>query len=101
MMSQKAGTPSYQFFAAGFSLMVFAGFVWLCDVHGYGCPPLKTLGENALAIYVLHGFTDSWLKTYVARDAAAMMVVATLLVQLAILYVIARLLQYKRWFIRL
>ena len=101
MMSQKAGTPSYQFFAAGFSLMVFAGFVWLCDVHGYGCPPLKTLGENALAIYVLHGFTDSWLKTYGARDAAAMMVVATLLVQLAILYVIARLLQYKRWFIRL
>lgn len=101
MMSQKAGTPSYQFFAAGFSLMVFVGFVWLCDVRGYGCPPLKALGQNALAVYILHGFTDSWLKTYVARDAAAMMVVAALLMQLAILYVIARLLQYKRWFIRL
>jgi hypothetical protein len=101
MMSQKAGTPSYQFFAAGFSLMVFAGFVWLCDVRGYGCPPLRALGQNALAIYVLHGFTDSWIKTYVARDAAAMMVVATLLVQLAILYSVARWLQYKRWFIRL
>jgi fucose 4-O-acetylase-like acetyltransferase len=78
--------------------MVFVGFVWLCDVRGYGCSPLKALGQNALAIYVLHGFTDSWLKTYVARDAAAMMVVAALLMQLAILYVIARLLQYKRWF---
>lgn len=101
MMSQKAGTPSYQFFAAGFSLMVFAGFVWLCDVRNYGCPPLKTLGQNALVVYVLHGFIDSWIKTYVARDADAMQVVATLLVQIAILYAVARWLQYKRWFIRL
>ena len=83
------------------SLMVFVGFVWLYDVRGYGCPPLRTLGQNALAIYVLHGFTDSLIKTYLARDAAAMMVIATLLVQLAILYLIARLLQYKRWLIRL
>lgn len=101
MMSQKAGTPSYQFFAAGFSLMVFAGFVWLCDVRNYGCPPLKTLGQNALVVYVLHGFIDSWIKTYVARDADAMQVVAALLVQIAILYAVARWLQYKRWFIRL
>lgn len=101
MMSQKAGTPSYQFFAAGFSLMVFACFVWICDVRGFGCSPLMALGQNALAVYVLHGFTDSWLKIYVARDAAVMMVVAALLVQLAMLYGVARLLQYKRWFIRL
>jgi len=101
MMSQKAGTPSYQFFAAGFSLMVFAGFVWLCDVRNYGCPPLKTLGQNALVVYVLHGFIDSWIKTYVARDADAMQVVAALVVQIAILYAVARWLQYKRWFIRL
>lgn len=53
MMSQRAGTLSYLTFSAGFSLLVFAIFVWLADVKGIRIGVFRTLGVNALAGYIL------------------------------------------------
>ena len=52
-MSQRAGSVSYQTFAAGFSLATLAVFVLVCDLGRARSHVLQTLGENALAMYGL------------------------------------------------
>jgi len=53
-MSQRAGSASYLVFAAGFAMVVYAGFVWVCDVKGRSLAFFGILGSNALAGYLLH-----------------------------------------------
>jgi predicted acyltransferase len=53
-MSQRAGSVSYQLFAAGFSLAVYAVFVWWSDVRGRSLTVFTDLGTNALLAYFVH-----------------------------------------------
>ena len=68
-MSQRAGSVSYQTFAAGFSPAVYAAFVLACDVGGFRLGLFRTFGRNALAAYLLHPMVASAVKPYLPEDA--------------------------------
>jgi len=53
-MSQRAGSVPYLLFSAGFSLAVYAGFVWWSDRRGGRLAVFTDLGQNALAAYLIH-----------------------------------------------
>ncbi len=104
-MSQKTGALSYQVFSAGFSLAVYALFVVACDLRGLKLGVFRTLGGNALAGYILHGFIMLVLKHESLGwfPKTASMLVACLGCALAfgIAWGILRLLEWKGWYLRL
>jgi predicted acyltransferase len=83
-MSQRAGSGSYLLFSAGFSLAVYAGFVWWSDRRGGRLGLFSDLGQNALAAYLIHmlimgplsdaGSKDSPLWYAVALSSAGFLV---------------------------
>jgi predicted acyltransferase len=70
-LSQRAGSLSYQTFAAGFSLATLAAFVLACDWGGLRSRVLQTLGGNALAAYLIHYVVSRPLKLWSPKDAPA------------------------------
>jgi predicted acyltransferase len=68
-MSQRSGSASYQAFAAGFSLAVYALFVALCDGARLTIGVFRTFGTNALAAYVLHSMVAQAVRPYVPSDS--------------------------------
>jgi fucose 4-O-acetylase-like acetyltransferase len=71
MMSQQAGTLSYQVFAAGFSMAVLWLAYLLCDRLGWSWSLLRTLGTNALAGYVLHMLVADAIGRFMPYDVPA------------------------------
>lgn len=69
MMSQKAGSTSYQFFGAGFSLLVYAAFVVISDLARIRLGVFRTLGTNALAAYILGGMVERAVKPFFPSDS--------------------------------
>ena len=109
-MSQRAGSLSYLTFAAGFSLAVYAGFVWLCDLHHKKLALFTILGANALAAYLVHAWVDvpfSWLRDTPRLDEYARFPLALLLALLLTAGFIATstflvwCLNRRGWFLRL
>ncbi len=80
MMSQRAGTLSYQIFSAGLSLAIFVLFCIACDRGRFQLPFFRTFGTNALAAYVLHGLVARAVQPFIPRDAPVWYVMAGLLV---------------------
>jgi predicted acyltransferase len=68
-MSQRAGSLSYLVFAAGFSLVVMALFVILCDLGSLRLTLFDDLGRNAFGAYVLHLIVLSTWEDFGPRDA--------------------------------
>src|SRR5262249_41656161 len=70
-MSQRAGSVSYLTFGAGFSLATLPAFVLICDLGRLRSRILQTLGENALAAYLLHYVVGRPIKLFSPKDAPA------------------------------
>ena len=68
-MSQKAGSVSYLLFASGFSLVAYAFFVFWTDRRGCVWSVFSTLGQNALAAYLIHMVVLGFLGHVAPRDA--------------------------------
>lgn len=68
-MSQRAASASYLLFAAGLAMPLFAAFVWWCDRHGGRLRLFDTLGQNALAAYLIHMLVLSALDPLSPKDA--------------------------------
>jgi predicted acyltransferase len=100
MMSQRAGSLSYTTFAGGLSLFLFAGFVWLCDVRGWSWRVCGALGANSLAAYMLHDVAAKLVGPWLQRDSSPFAVVAGWLIFAGLVYGCCRLLQWKRWYLR-
>jgi hypothetical protein len=100
-MSQRAGSVSYLVFGAGFSLVVYAAFVWLCDRHYFGLGLWRTLGQNALAAYIIHDLADNAIKPLVPKDAPGWYVLAMFGVFFAVCYIMLRYLEKHRLYLRL
>lgn len=96
MMSQRAGTLSYQTFAAGFALLVFLAFRYCCDVLGWQNSVFQAFGTNALAVYVVHGFIDSWVGMLLTKNSSPGLVLSGLLAYFVILFGIARWMQWRQ-----
>jgi predicted acyltransferase len=99
-MSQRTGSVSYQVFAAGFSLAVYALFVLACDVGSLCVGLFRTFGTNALAAYVLHGLVAGAVKPWVPKDAPGWYVAAGFLVYFAVSYGLVRGLETQKVYIK-
>jgi hypothetical protein len=68
-MSQRAGSISYVGFGGGFSLVVYALFLLVCDFGKLELGVFRTLGVNALAGYILHSLVDNAVSPFVPKDS--------------------------------
>jgi len=100
-MSQRTGSASYQTFAAGFSLAVYALFVFFCDRGGLQIGLFRTFGQNPLAAYILHPMVASAVKPYVPGDSPLWYIAAGFLLYFVICYVMVRYLEKNNLFLRL
>ncbi|MGA7498140.1 MAG: hypothetical protein WBX00_15540 [Isosphaeraceae bacterium] len=100
-MSQRTGSVSYQTFAAGFSLAVYALFVLLCDLGSLRVGVFRTFGQNALAAYIVHPMVADAVKPYMPGDSPLWYVAAGFLFYFAICYLLIRYLEKNAIFLRL
>ncbi len=100
MMSQKAGSISYQIFAAGLSLALFNLFFLVNDVWGKQWSLFRTFGTNALFAYVLHGIVIDAIKPFVPKDAPLWYLLAALVAFLIVSWLIMRHLERQKVFFR-
>jgi hypothetical protein len=101
IMSQRAGSPSYLVFGAGFSLAVYALFVLVCDVWGYRCGVFETFGVNALAGYIIHDLVGNTLGPFAVKDAPLWYALAQFGLFFLLCYVFLRYLEKRKLFLRL
>lgn len=100
-MSQRAGSISYLTFSAGFSLAVLVFFIWLSDLKGIEIGMFRTLGQNALAGYILHGMTGEAIKPLVPENAPAILATANFLLFFWLTYIVMRFLEKRKLYLRL
>jgi predicted acyltransferase len=63
-INKKLWTSSFSLFMAGLDFVIFAGMVWLVDVHGYQrfTKPLVIMGMNAITVYMVSELLDQVLN---------------------------------------
>jgi hypothetical protein len=69
MMSKRAASLSFMLFATGFALAAYIVFVLLGDVGRVEIGLFRTLGQNALAAYIIHEVIDKAVKAYAPKDS--------------------------------
>jgi predicted acyltransferase len=100
-MSQRAGSLSYLVFSTGFSLAVYAAFIWACDIRGKSWKLFAVLGQNALAAYLVHLAVDGFVKPFAPRDAPAWWVLTSFSLFFAISVATVAWLNRRGMFLRL
>ena len=101
-MSQRTGNFTYPLFGAGFSLAVYAFFIFLCEGgSGWNLGIFRTLGNNALAAYILHGMVGTALFQFSPKDAPIWFGLLLFGVYLGIIYLFMRHLEKHGLFLRL
>lgn len=100
-MSQRTGSVSYQTFAAGFSLLVYALCVVVCDQWGARLGLFRVFGRNALAAYIIHPLVASAVKPYLPGNAPGWYVAAGFALYLWICTIFNAFLEKHQIFLRL
>jgi len=100
-ISQRSGSLTYLVFGAGFSLAIYAIFVWACDIGSLRIGILRTFGTNALLGYIIHGMVNDAVKPFAPRDAPLGYVFAAFGVSLSICYLFLRYLEKHRLFLKM
>jgi predicted acyltransferase len=100
-MSQRAGSLSYQTFASGLSLALYAGFVWACDLRAMSLGIFTVFGQNALAAYLLHMLLEVPFSPLRQKEAPPWQALGVIALFLAANAVIVALLNRRGWFLRL
>jgi predicted acyltransferase len=101
MMSQRAGTLSYLTFCAGFSLLMYLLFHYLCDKRHVEVGLFRIFGTNALIAYILHSMVMGAMKPFVPKDAPGWYVATTWLVVMAVMWTFVRYLERNKVYLRL
>lgn len=102
-MTQRAGSLSYQTFSAGFSLLVYGAFLWVCDVKqpGWRSSVFTTFGTNALAGYLIHSQVGETVKKFAPNDSPLLWVCIVTAIYFAITWSFIRALEKRNIFLRL
>ena len=101
MMSKRAASLSFMLFATGFALAAYLVFVLLGDVGRVEVGPLRTLGQNALAAYIIHEVVDHAVKVYAPKDSPVWWVAVTFALFVALTYLAVRYLERNGIYLRL
>lgn len=100
-MSQRAGSISYLTFSAGFSLALFAVFLWANQLRRWELGLFRTLGTNALAGYVLHDYVADFVRGSFPKTTAFPAAFGSFLLFFAVTYGVLRFMEHKGWYWRL
>jgi predicted acyltransferase len=102
-MTQRAGSLSYQTFSAGFSLLVYSLFLWLCDIRkpGFQLSFFTTLGTNALAGYLIHAMVGDAVGKFGAKDAPGWYVILLTSIYMWITWRMIKFLEDRKIYLRL
>lgn len=102
-MTQRAGSVSYQTFSAGFSLLIYSLFLWLCDVKqpGFRWALFTTFGTNALAGYIIHGMVGDPFHKFAPKDSPLWWVFVITGLYLLVTWAFIRALEKRQIFLRL
>lgn len=102
-MTQRAGSLSYQTFSAGFSLLVYAAFLWLSDIRkpAFESSFFRTLGTNALAGYLIHSVVGDAVHKFTPKDSPLLWVFMLTGLYFAITWALIRALERRNIFLRL
>jgi len=100
-MSQRAGSLSYQVFASGFSLVVYALFVWLCDRKRWQFSIFGVFGANALAAYLLQSVLEYPFSVLRYREAPLWQALGITLAFIAANVLLVWWMNRRGWFLRL
>jgi hypothetical protein len=101
MMSRRLATPTFVLAAAGFGLIVYAAFVWLCDAGTIGLGVFRTLGQNPLIAYLLDGWTGGLVSGFWPETGGWPWALAGSALLFGLTYVPVRLLEWRRIYLRL
>jgi predicted acyltransferase len=101
MMSRRLATPTFMLTATGFGLLVYAGFVLLCDVRLVRVGVLSTLGQNPLIAYLLDGLMGGLVSELWPEGGGLPWALAGAAVRFALTYLPVRLLEWRRIYLRL
>ena len=100
-MNQLAGSVSYTTFGAGFSLLLYAVFVILCDIGPFRLGVFRTFGSNALAAYLIHDFVQRAVAPWVPLDASLWYALLGFGVFFGLTYFLVRYLERREIYLRL
>ncbi len=101
MMIKQIPTLTFLLCASGFAILVYGGFVWLCDEKGLYLKVLNTFGTNALAAYILHSFLGDQISKLVPTNSPIWYVTLGFVVFFFSTWVVVRYLEKQRILIRL
>jgi hypothetical protein len=101
MMSKRTASISFILFATGFALAAYIVFVLLGDVGRVEISPLRTLGQNALAAYIIHEIIDNAVKAYAPEDSPLWWVAVTFAIFVALTYLAVRYLERNGIYLRM
>src|SRR5262249_22475378 len=95
MLSRRLATPTFMLTATGFGLMVYAAFVWLCDVRTFRLGVLRTLGQNPLLAYLLDGLIGGLVSDFWPESGGWPWALAGSAVRFGLTYGPVRLLEWR------
>jgi predicted acyltransferase len=102
-MTQRASSLSYQVFSAGFSLLVYSLFLWLCDIRqpAFRWAVFTTFGTNALAGYIIHGMVGDPFHKFGPKDSPLWWVFVITGLYLLVTWALIRALEKRQIFLKL
>jgi predicted acyltransferase len=101
MMNKKVVSLPFILFATGFASALYGVFVLACDPGGRGIGLFRTLGQNALATYVLHRMVETQVHSLVPKDSPLGWCLVGLALFSAITYLFVRYLETQKIHLRL
>jgi predicted acyltransferase len=101
MMSKRTASISFMLFASGFALAAYVVFILLGDVGLVEISLLRTLGQNALAAYVIHEVINIAVKAYAPKDSPLWWVAVTFAIFWTLTYLAVRHLERNGIYLRM
>ncbi|MGE0758571.1 MAG: hypothetical protein AB7F89_27330 [Pirellulaceae bacterium] len=101
MMNKRIVSLSFNTFATGSALFVYALFVWACDAGNWQLDRFRMLGQNPLAAYLIHEFVFRGVHRFAPPDSPWWWIVVTGMVFLLVTFGTVRYLERQRLFFRL
>jgi predicted acyltransferase len=101
MMSKRTASISFILFATGFALAAYIVFVLLGDVGRVEIGLFRTLGQNALAAYIIHEVIDKAVKAYAPKDSPLWWVAVTFAIFATLTYLAVRYLERNGVYLRM
>ncbi len=101
MMTKRVSTQSFMLFATGFSCVVYALFILVCDIGKHSNGLFAMFGENPLAAYIIHYNVIKLVEQIVPEDSPWYWATFGLILFSLITWLCVRFLQKSKFFLRL